>query len=415
MRLGQVDSAAMRTYAFVGALAIVAGIFIYTYSLVRSFEAQTETLTQVIANFCAVATFPAVEDERIRAVFDRVIKDVQFPIIIADQRGVPYTWKNLGQGLDPDSVSWEEFVKADVSNPPRGVLGEVIRITKRLEKKGNVVPMTDPKGTRYLGRVYYDRPAITSGLTWLPIAAALALGLFIVMAYLGIGSIVSEQRRSIWVGMAKETAHQLGTPLSSLMGWLQHLKETCADAQTRQIVREMEHDVLRLSKISSRFSKVGSQPKLENQDIVEIVRSAVEYHRRRLPSLGRDIEIREHLGNVPKAMVNPDLLGWAIENLIKNAIDALDKPKGVVEVRTTYVPGEHKISIEIEDNGKGIDRKEAKRIFEPGYTRKRGGWGLGLPLARRVVEEYHGGKVKLLRSEVGKGSIFVIELPASKA
>lgn len=413
--MGDFDSARMRTYAFVGALAIVAGIFTYTYSLVRSFEAQTETLTQVIANFCAIATFPAVEDETVREVFDRVIRDVRFPIIIADQRGVPYTWKNLSRGLDPDLVGWEEFREADPNNPSQGVLGEVIRTAKRLEKKGNMILMTDTKGTRYLGRVYYDRPAITSGLAWLPVAAALALGLFIVMAYLGIGSIIMEQRRSIWVGMARETAHQLGTPLSSLMGWLQHLKDSCADSETRQIVREMEHDVLRLSKISSRFSKVGSQPKLERQDVVEIVRSAVGYHRKRLPSLGRDIEIKEHFGNVPKAMVNPDLLSWAVENLVKNAIDALDKPRGIIEVRTTYIPGEHRISIEVEDNGKGIDRREAKKIFEPGYTTRRGGWGLGLPLARRVVEEYHGGKLKLLKSEVGKGSIFVIELAEATA
>ncbi len=405
------QSVKIRTYAFIGALIVVAGIFLYTYSLVRSFERQTEVLTRLIANFCAVATFPAAQDEEVRKIFDQVIEDINFPIVITDQRGVPYTWKNLRPELDPDSVSWEDFVETDPVNPKPGILAEVIKIVRKMGDQGNIVLMIDPSSGRYLGRVYYARPSITSGLTWLPFASAAALGLFIIMGYLGIRSIIVGERRAIWVGMAKETAHQLGTPLSSLMGWLQHLKEGCSDERTRRIVKEMEQDILRLSKISSRFGKVGSQPRLDLHDVVEIVRDAIDYQRRRLPSLGHQIEIKEHFGNLPKAMVNPDLLEWAIENLIKNAIDAIDKKTGLIEVRTAYIPGEHKISIEIEDNGKGIDQKLAKRIFEPGYSTRRGGWGLGLPLARRIVEEYHHGKIALVRSSPGKGSLFVIELP----
>jgi hypothetical protein len=233
----------------------------------------------------------------------------------------------------------------------------------------------------------------------------------LVMGYVGLRGIIVGERRAIWIGMAKETAHQLGTPLSSLMGWLQLLKERCADDRTRDTVREMEKDVLRLSKISSRFGKVGSPPRLDKEDVVEIVRSAVAYQKRRLPSLGKEVEIREHLGNVPKALINPDLLEWAVENLLKNALDAMDKPKGVVEVRTTHLPRKGMISIEVEDNGRGIDPKAVKRIFEPGYTTRKGGWGLGLPLARRVVEEYHHGSLNLVRTG-REGSLFVMEIPA---
>lgn len=404
------QSARIRTYAFIGALLVVCGIFFYTYSLVKSFESQTEILTRLIANFCAVATFPAAKDEEVRKIFDEVIEDINFPIVITDQRGVPYTWKNLSAKLNPDSVSWQEFVEADPTSPKPGVLAEVMKIVQKMGRQGNLVLMIDPSSGRYLGRVYYARPSITSGLTWLPFASAAALGLFIIMGYLGIRSIVVGERRAIWVGMAKETAHQLGTPLSSLMGWLQHLKEGCSDERTRHIVKEMEQDVVRLSKISSRFGKVGSQPRLDLHDVVEIVRDAIDYQKRRLPSLGRQIEIKEHFGNVPKAMVNPDLLEWAVENLIKNAVDAIDKETGLIEVRTAYIPGEHKISIEVEDNGKGIDPRLAKRIFEPGYTTRRGGWGLGLALARRIIEEYHHGRIALVRSSPGRGSLFVIEL-----
>jgi signal transduction histidine kinase len=409
-----VGSAKVRTYAFIGALIIVCAIFIYTYTLVRSYESQTDTLTRVVASFCAAATFPATQDEEVRSVFNEVIEGINFPIVIADTRGVPYTWRNIGDDLNPDDISWEVFIATDADAPPPGTMSKVLAVVADMKKKGNTVLMIDPTTGRFVGRIHYGRPAITGGLSWLPIASAAALALFTVMGYLGIRGILVGERRSIWVGMAKETAHQLGTPLSSLMGWLQHLKERCADDRTRATVREMEKDILRLSKISSRFGKVGAQPRLDDEDIVEVVRGAVDYQRRRLPSFGREIDLREHFGNVPKAPVNADLLEWAVENLLKNALDAVDKPKGIIEVRTTYVPRHNIISVAIEDNGRGMDPKAAKKIFEPGYTTRRGGWGLGLPLARRVVEEYHHGILRLVRTAPGKGSLFVIEIPASR-
>ncbi len=410
-----IGSAKVRTYAFVGALIIVCAIFVYTYTLVKSFEQQTDTLTRVVASFCAAATFPATKDEEVRSVFNEVIEDINFPIVIADTRGVPYTWKNIGEDLNPDDISWEVFVATNPNDPPPGTMSKVMAVVEDMQRKGNSVLMIDPTSGRFVGRIHYGRPAITSGLRWLPIASAAALGLFTVMGYLGIRGILMGERRSIWVGMAKETAHQLGTPLSSLMGWLQHLKERCADDRTRETVREMEKDILRLSKISSRFGKVGAQPRLDQEDVVEIVRGAIDYQKRRLPSFGSEVELREHFGNVPKAPVNADLLEWAVENLLKNALDALDKPKGIIEVRTTYLPRRKLISIAIEDNGRGMDPKAARKIFEPGYTTRRGGWGLGLPLARRVIEEYHHGSLQLLRTAPGKGSLFVIEIPASRS
>jgi NtrC-family two-component system sensor histidine kinase KinB len=403
-----------RTYAFIGAMVLVGVIFIYTYYLVRSFEKQTVTLTRIFANFCAAATYPATKDEEIRHIFNRVIKDINIPIVVTDPRGVPYTWKNVGEHLNPDDVSWDVFVAANPNNPPPGTMSEVIAIMKDMDENNNPVVMSDPSSGRFLGYVHYGAPAITRRLRWLPLAGAVLLGLFVVVGYLGLRSIIVGERRSIWIGMAKETAHQLGTPLSSLMGWLQILKERCADDRTRETVREMESDVLRLSKISSRFGKVGSPPRLDKEDVVEIARSAVDYQKRRLPSLGREIEIKEHFGNVPKALVNADLLEWAVENLLKNALDAIDKHRGIIEVRATHIPRKGIISIEIEDNGRGVDSKVARRIFEPGYTTRKGGWGLGLPLARRVVEEYHHGTLRLLRSAPGKGSLFVIEIPAMR-
>jgi len=403
--------ASIRTYAFLMAMVLIVAIFAYTYSLVRSFEKQTEILTTVFAKFCAAATYPATKNEEVRRVFNQVIKDINFPIVITDPRGVPYTWKNIGATLNPDDVTWETFVASSASDPPPGIISEVLEIVAQMDGQHRPVMMFDPASGRFMGRVHYGLPAITRALKWLPLVSGLLLTVFVVVGYVGVRGIIVGERRSIWIGMAKETAHQLGTPLSSLMGWIQLLKERCADERTRDTVREMEKDVLRLSKISSRFGKVGAPPRLNKEDVVEVVRSAIDYQKRRLPSMGREIEIREHFGNVPKTLANTELLEWAVENLIKNSLDAVDKPKGIIEVRTTYVPRKGIISIEVEDNGRGIDPKALKKVFEPGYSTRKGGWGLGLPLARRVVEEYHHGRLSLVRTG-SEGSLFVIEIPA---
>ncbi len=401
-----------RTFTFIAAMILVVLIFAYTYSLVRSFEVQTNTLTRVFAKFCAAATYPATRDEEVRYIFDETIKDINFPIVITDPRGVPYTWKNVGKDISADDVSWDLFVNTNPADPPPGIMSDIIEIVREMDRGHKPVFMFDPVTGKFLGSVHYGEPAITSRLKWLPLASGVLLGVLILMSYLGLRGIIVGERRSIWVGMAKETAHQLGTPLSSLMGWVQILKEHSADDRTRRAVHEMESDIMRLKKIASRFGKVGSPPRLDMEDLVEVVRSAVEYQKKRLPSLGKEVEIKEHYGNVPQTLVNTDLLEWAVENLVKNAIDAQDKPKGIVEVRMTYVPQRHVVSIEVEDNGRGMDQKSSKKIFEPGYTTRKGGWGLGLPLARRVVEEYHGGKLRLVRTAPGRGSLFVMEIPA---
>jgi signal transduction histidine kinase len=411
MKPSAAGRASIRTYAFLMAMVLIVAIFAYTYSLVRSFEKQTEILTTVFAKFCAAATYPATKNEEVRRIFNQVIKDINFPIVITDPRGVPYTWKNIGATLNPDDVTWEAFVSVSASDPPPGILSEVLQIVVQMDRQHRAVMMFDPASGRFMGKVHYGLPAITRALEWLPLASGLLLAVFIVVGYVGVRGIIVGERRSIWIGMAKETAHQLGTPLSSLMGWIQLLKERCADERTRDTVREMEKDVLRLGKISSRFGKVGALPRLDKEDVVEVVRSAIDYQKRRLPSMGREIEIREHFGNIPKTLANTELLEWAVENLLKNSLDAMDKPKGIIEVRTTYVPRKGIISIEVEDNGKGIDPKVLKKIFEPGYSTRKGGWGLGLPLARRVVEEYHHGKLGLIRTGP-EGSLFVIEIPA---
>ncbi|PTS95626.1 two-component sensor histidine kinase, partial [Flavobacterium sp. HMWF030] len=206
----------------------------------------------------------------------------------------------------------------------------------------------------------------------------------------------------LWAGMAKETAHQIGTPLSSLIGWVEILKTEEID---QSITAEIEKDIDRLQTITDRFSKIGSVPVLEAKDIVAETLNTFKYLQSRF---SKQVEFSFHTPNEPiLAMLNPTLYSWTIENLIKNAIDAM-KGKGTLDLQIEQ--DAHSVKINIKDSGTGIPKKQFKTIFEPGFTTKKRGWGLGLSLTKRIVEEYHNGKIKVLHSEIGKGTTFQVSI-----
>ena len=209
--------------------------------------------------------------------------------------------------------------------------------------------------------------------------------------------------------MAKEIAHQLGTPISSLMGWTELLKlKTSKPREVLNVAEEMESDLTRLNKITNRFSKIGSKPNLKEYDLVEVINSVTKYFEKRLPQTGKDVELIFPDHKPIKLMLNAELFEWVIENLIKNAIDAIGSRKGKIlvslHVNTTSV------EIEVSDNGKGINPKNKKSIFKPGYSTKSRGWGLGLSLSKRIVENYHNGKLMLKSSIPNEGTTFLIFL-----
>jgi signal transduction histidine kinase len=220
--------------------------------------------------------------------------------------------------------------------------------------------------------------------------------------------------------MAKETAHQLGTPLSSLLGWVELLRAHVDSAppggnveirreELGETLDDMDRDIERLSRVAQRFSQIGSAPQLQLQDVTPVVREAVQYVRRRLPQ--GDIEIREHYGEVPPINLNRELIEWAVENLLSNAVDALDKRPGLVEVSVERRAETEEVEITVGDNGRGMNREQQRRAFETGYSTKRRGWGLGLALSRRVVQEYHAGRLEIRHSAPGQGTIMVIRFP----
>ncbi|MDR7208123.1 HAMP domain-containing sensor histidine kinase [Flavobacterium piscis] len=251
-------------------------------------------------------------------------------------------------------------------------------------------------------KLYYGNSELINKLKYYPIALLLIIFLFGALIYNFYKSTKMATQNKLWAGMAKETAHQIGTPLSSLIGWVEILKTEEID---QSITSEIEKDIERLQTITDRFSKIGSVPVLEEYDIVSETWNTYEYLQSRF---SKQVAFSYHAPKEPiLAMINPTLHSWTIENLVKNAIDAM-KGKGILDLQIEQ--DAHHVKINVKDSGTGISKKQFKTIFEPGFTTKKRGWGLGLSLTKRIVEEYHGGKIKVLHSEIGKGTTFQIQL-----
>ena len=230
----------------------------------------------------------------------------------------------------------------------------------------------------------------------------------ILIAFIGFRHIQLSEQSSIWVGMAKETAHQLGTPLTSMLGWLELLR---AEGNQSRALEEMTRDIRRLEKVTARFSQIGSTETLSPHPITETIGETSDYFRSRLPQSGRPIEITEEIDSNPLVPVNRELFSWVLENLLKNSLDALGETGGKITIACSMRG--NRIIVDVSDNGRGIEPRDRRHIFRPGFSTKTRGWGLGLSLARRIIEEYHGGRLYLKDSVPGQGTTMRIVLRAS--
>lgn len=252
--------------------------------------------------------------------------------------------------------------------------------------------------------VYYENSTLLTQLRFYPIVLLVVISLFIVIAYLAFSGARKAEQNQVWNGLAKETAHQIGTPLSSLMGWLELLKMQDVDPS---IAKEMEKDIKRLDTITNRFSKIGSQPSLSKADLNLATKVAVEYLKNRSP---KKVSVDCSIPSEPLySRINQPLFEWVIENLIRNAIDAIE---GEGKIEVVLAEKDNKwLQLDVSDTGKGIPAPALKTVFRPGYSTKKRGWGLGLSLARRIIEQYHQGKIFVAQSAPGEGTTFRILLP----
>ena len=323
------------------------------------------------------------------------------PAILADSAtGRPLIWR----GLDvpgPDTLA--SLPAQDSARAMRRLREE--QAAMREEHAPISIRLGEQAGGEIAQQVFYDESALIEELRIFPYVQLLVVGLFIGVGYVGFSYVRRSEQSSLWVGMAKEAAHQLGTPISSLMGWTQLLRGGRLSEERRaEALNEIESDIERLQRVAGRFEDIGSMPKLDTQPLAPPVRRTAEYMRRRLPQATRlSVEVGETL----EAPVNADLFEWVVENLLKNAFDA---DAETVAVRGFRDDG-HAV-LEVEDDGAGIERRQWKNVFRPGYSTKKRGWGLGLSLARRVAEDYHGGSLEIVRSAPGEGTTFRLEIPA---
>jgi signal transduction histidine kinase len=366
------------------AIAIVSGTIIYSQFLAKkiAFEERMKVEEWVESGKLLVNDRSGMSDKLVSII---ITQNKSIPIIVTDEKNNILDHVNLDStkiAHDPDYVQ---------------------RQLKSFSSKNEPIEWTNPSNPSEKNYYYYGNTALLNQVRYYPLVQLLIVGLFITITLVTLTTSFRSTQNQVWAGMAKETAHQLGTPLSSLQGWVEMLKDANAD---QMIVSEMEKDVNRLKLVSDRFGKIGSTPQLEENNVVQQVTKMIEYIKKRAPGkIIFNLDIPD--GNPLIAQISPPLFDWVIENLLKNALDALEG-KGTISVIMKKTQTE--ITIDVTDTGKGISKNNIGQVFKPGFTTKKRGWGLGLSLSKRIIEQYHKGQLFVKNSEPGKGTTFRIIL-----
>jgi hypothetical protein len=414
---GPTVRALLKSYLLLGLAVIVLAIVVFSLRLNQAVERQAGLTTRLLADLAAERLLSENPNQlrELREAMD----ELSVPVILTDAAGLPVFWNASQVGI-PLPENPDEFQNEDPRNPRDPVLVRLLSKVEEFDRHGQPLSVADPKGGT-LFYLHYGENELSRRLTVMPLLEAALIVAFMGVALVAFRNLKRSEERSLWVGMAKETAHQMGTPLTSMSGWLALLGEkdeegalatdgSSSSIDRRQVLGELERDHQRLAKVSDRFSQIGSRPKLVSARVDHLVENACAYFHRRLPHLKSHVELISSVEETPLAPVNPELLEWALENLIKNALDAIDKDRGLVRVSCRYDPDDLNLVITVTDNGKGMTPAVQRRIFSPGFSTREGGWGLGLVLVKRIVDEYHGGSIDVAWTEPGQGSTLRIKL-----
>ncbi|WP_224488716.1 sensor histidine kinase [Robertkochia flava] len=371
-----------RWILIISSFAIVVSILFNTYIFFQRFKEEERTKMKIWAQ--AQAEFLQTTD------LDRDLGDLTLEVL-KNNRSTPMIYVGMDGELR-------------LNNIPETKVNDSIYLFNKIHQfsQENAPIEVTYKNDKY-GTLYYGNSEVLNNLKYYPIALILIIVLFAAVVYFFYHTSMISDQNKLWAGMAKETAHQIGTPISSLLGWTEILKSE--EGVDPEVTREIEKDISRLETITERFSKIGSIPSLERKNLVEETLATLEYLKARTSKQVNFAFKSDQEAHY--SMINTQLYSWTIENLVKNAIDAM---KGKGDLKVT-ISGDHKFArINITDTGKGIPKNDYNRIFDPGFTTKKRGWGLGLSLVKRIIEDYHDGKVKVLHSAIDKGTTMQIIL-----
>jgi len=380
------------------AFIIIACTLWYTHDLVQALSQKEKEVADLYAKSFEYIANGKTGDSDYSFLFTEIINTVDFPVIMTDRNNEPERpyiayIKNISLDTLLSVNEQHEFltnlmIEMDRSHPP-------IKVAYQ--------------DTIVLNYLHYGESTLIVQLRWLPYGELAIAALFILIGYISFSYIKRSEQSNIWVGMARETAHQLGTPISSMLGWVELLKgQSEGDKKATETLLDMESDLHRLQKIADRFSKIGSKPDLHNENISEVIGNVMEYFQRRIPQTGKKVRLVIESGEPIHTRINRELFEWVIENLTKNALDAIENGKGTIAYSISE-DSTH-VFIDISDTGKGITPKHRNDVFRPGFSTKKRGWGLGLSLSKRIIESYHAGKLFLKESNAGFKTTFRVKL-----
>lgn len=374
-----------KQFLMIGAVLIGVSSLLYTNHLVKQVSYEEQVKVELWTESVRMTlTHDSLSDDVFRYINAVFTTNKTVPIIVVDENENIIADNNLNYNeKNRDKILQREYRKLKARTEP-------------------IVIELGPDEKQYL---YFKESRLLIQLRYYPIFQLLVIVLFIFISYYAFNSARKSEQNMVWVGMAKETAHQLGTPISSLMAWVELLKEL--DVST-DIVSELGKDTHRLEQIAERFSKVGSTPELYPENIYRVLNESISYLQ---PRISKKIELETRFDPSQELYMplSSTLFGWVVENLIRNAVDAMDGSKGRIQIQVSE--REQRVIIEVADNGKGIPKSKQKAIFKPGFTTKKRGWGLGLTLSKRIIENYHKGKLLLRYSDAVRGTAFWIILP----
>lgn len=391
-------------YMLVGSLAIFLSISVVSFRIAERMEEQAQ-LTAWLLSSITSQNIGHGDSEQLKELVNK-IHEIEVPFIVTDTAGRPMLWNEPIIGIDMPA----QMLSLQSVNPAGGNSQDIDRILlmiRDFDREHEPFAITSPSSGVRIGTLHYGSSRLIRLIRWLPYGELLLLCSFfgLIVWARGIKREANEQK--LFAGMAKETAHQLGTPLTSIMGWLELLREK--SPQRDVVVEEIDRDVSKLRKVSERFSQIGSQPQLQDSDIEGVVEGVVTYFKHRMPHLGGKVEITYASSLSNKCRFNRDLTEWVLENLVKNSLDAMKGKEGTIEL-VVYDGTDGAVSIKVIDNGSGVPATYRNLIFDAGFTTKSRGWGMGLALVKRIVVGYHKGKIRL-KDSGSHGTTFEITLP----